>query len=147
MDRAIQYDAQVRRELEHLAKEFDSSEFTRRIPDQIKLVVPPFTDVSCEQYAIGTNGLRHSIAALYPKLDSLKVGDIALYWDEDRGTVHVGRIQEDGSVESKWGNGGPVLKHPIDMVPSSYGSHVFFRRIPEEELHELEGKSLSDLIS
>ena len=30
MDRAIQYDAQVRRELEHLVKDSDSSEFTRR---------------------------------------------------------------------------------------------------------------------
>ena len=147
MDRAIQYDAQVRRELEHLVKDSDSSEFTRRISEPIKLVEPPFTDVSCEQYAIGTNGLRHSIAALYPKLDSLKAGDIALYWDEGSGTVHVGRVQEDGSVVSKWGNGGPVLKHPIDMVRSSYGSHVFFRRIPEEELHALEGKDLSDLIS
>lgn len=114
MDRAIQYDAQVRRELGYLAKEFDSPEFTRRIPELIKLVKPPFTDVSCEQYAIGTNGLRHSIAALYPKLDSLKAGDIALYWDEDRGTVHIGRIQEDCSVESKWGNGGPVL---MDCTP------------------------------
>ena len=147
MDRAIQYDAQVRKKLHYLAREFDSGEFTRRIPEPISLVEPPFSGVSCEQYAIGTNGLRHSIAALYPKLDSLKAGDIALYWDEDRGTVHVGRLQEDGSVVSKWGNGGPVLKHPIDMVPSCYGSHVFFRRIPEQELYDLKGKNLSDLIS
>jgi hypothetical protein len=146
MDRAIEYDAQVRRQLDYLAKELDPSEFTKRIPRPIKVVEPPFPDVGCEQYVIGTNGFRHSIAAIYPKLDSLRAGDIALYWDEDRGTVHVGRIQEDGSVVSKWGDGGPVLRHPVAMVPSSYGSWVFFRRIPEEELCNLKGKDISDLI-
>ena len=147
MDRAIKYDAQVRNQLDYLANELGTTEFIKRIPEPIRVVEPPFPHVSCEQYAIGTNGLRHSIAAIYPKLDSLLAGDIALYWDEDRGTVHVGRMQEDGSVVSKWGNGGPVLRHPLDMVPSSYGSYVFFRRIPEEELHDLKGKGLSDLIS
>jgi len=147
MDRAIQCDAKVRKQLDYLARESDSGEFTRRIPEPISLVEPPSPDVSCEQYALGTNGFRHSIAAIYPKLDSLKEGDIVLYWEEDRGTVHVGRMHEDGSVISKWGNGGPVLKHPIDMVPTSYGEWVFFRRIPEQELHDLKGKDISDLIS
>lgn len=147
MDRAIEYDSRVRRELEYLVSELDPVEFTKRLPEGIKVVEPPFHDVSCEQYAISTDGFRHSIAALYPKLGSLEAGDLALYYDEERGTVHVGRIQEDGSVVSKWGNCGPVLKHPIDMVPSSYGSWIFFRRIPEKDLRDLRGKSIVDMIS
>lgn len=145
MDRGIS-NSRLRVELEALT-ELDSQRFIENLPAGIVLVRPVFSGVDCEGYAIGTKGFRHSIAALYPRLDSLQKGDIVLYYREDRGTVHVGRLQEDGMVESKWGRSGPVLRHPIDMVPLSYGDRVFFRRISEEELNDLKGKSLFDLIS
>jgi len=146
MDREIQYDAKAREELQRLALELAPTEFIKRLPEGIELVEPPFPGVSCEEYAVGTTGFRHCIAALYPKLDELAAGDFALYYDDDHGTVHVGRIQEDGLVVSKWGNDGPVLRHPVDMVPEDYGWFVFFRRIPEEKLQQLKGKSIRDLI-
>jgi len=143
MDRPIKND-KVREELEYLARDLDPEEFLSKLPKEITLIEPSFPNVSCEQYVIGTSGFRHSIIAMYPKLDSLKAGDLALYDNEDL-TVHIGRIQEDGYVISKWGTGGPVLKHPVDMVPISYGCCVFFRRISEEKLNEMKGKDILQL--
>jgi|SRR3989344_5697990 len=38
---------------------------------------------------------------------------------------HVGMVNEDGTVISKWGN-GHVFKHPIMCVPCNYGEPEFF---------------------
>jgi len=54
MGRKIQCDVWVREKLDYLAGRFRPSEFSGMVPEPIELVKPPFSNVSCEQYAIGT---------------------------------------------------------------------------------------------
>lgn len=139
MDRDIK-DSKRREELSILTAELSAQEFVNNLPDYLKLIEFPQGNISCENYAIETDGARYSLSAKYPKLKELKEGDLALYYAYEGGTVHVGRIQSDGSVTSKWGNNGAVLKHKIDDVPYEYGYYVFFRRVPDEDLQKMKNQ-------
>jgi len=73
--------------------------------------------------------------------DELKEGDVVVYKNNPRDIAdHVGivayflqsQIQSTVFVISKWGD-GPEYLHPIEDVPSHYGSHREFwtdRRLP-----------------
>jgi hypothetical protein len=53
--------------------------------------------------------------------------------DETGQFSHFGIYLGSGKVISKWGN-GPIVKHPLEIVPSTFGSRVYFLRKtrPEE---------------
>jgi hypothetical protein len=53
--------------------------------------------------------------------------DIVLYFGEDEKLKHIGIINEQNIVKSKWGI-GPVFSHTIADVPASYGNTVLFLR-------------------
>lgn len=40
---------------------------------------------------------------------------------------HFGVVEPEGDIVSKF-NQGPVVRHPIDMVPKSFGTHAYFLR-------------------
>ena len=37
---------------------------------------------------------------------------------------HVGMVLENGLIRSKWGQGGHVFEHPVDVVPTIYGNQA-----------------------
>jgi hypothetical protein len=71
----------------------------------------------------------------YQIVDKPTAGDIAAYTHappdfikEDRGKFyHFGVVEPDGRILSKFTQ-GPVVKHPVDTVPVSYGRAVYFMR-------------------
>lgn len=54
------------------------------------------------------------------KIEEKSYGTIILY-RQDNELIHMGRVQVDGNVVSKWGVKGHLWRHRIDEVPSSYG--------------------------
>ncbi len=92
----------------------------------------------CVDYAVGAHQRNCKGAGclnLYPEAIKPQEGNIILYHvkhsrngDKNR-IVHAGICQEDGTIISKWGKGGPIFNHPVDYVPLGYGNYVTFRRI------------------
>lgn len=62
---------------------------------------------------------------------------------EGMNTVHYGLMRGD-IVRSKWGNNSPILEHPIEQVPTSFGLYVEFcpRKKALETLHALQQISM-----
>lgn len=56
--------------------------------------------------------------------------DLVLYMSDNNEEInHLGRFNEQGLVESKWGvNGKHIFEHSIFDVPANYGTHVIFMR-------------------
>ncbi len=75
---------------------------------------------------------------LYSPIDSPKKGDYVTYWlSRRRDFSHIGVLQEDGRVISKWAEGS-VFNHPIEEVPLGYGNRAyFFEFIPPQKLTEI----------
>jgi len=138
-------ESEFRRELEE--KTQSMPKLLKHLPSGVELVTPPYQGQNCETYALGTSGIRNVLSGLYADISNPQEGDIVLYHSEENGVVHVGIYQKDGTVMSKWGNMGPVLRHPVDHVPSSYGDTVMFRRIPKKDLEDMRGKDVFDFIS
>lgn len=89
----------------------------------------------CREYVFGHDAKKFiqtlESGVLPPSLmevegDDLRRGDLALYYDRGH-FMHVGLIQPDGRIVSKWGSGA-ILIHPVDIVPSRYGDEVRFYR-------------------
>ena len=133
----IKRNIEERKRLDELAEENGITKFVDYLPPEIILIEPPTPDKDCEEYALGTVGIRNYLPYLFQEIDKPQEGDIVLYKNPGEGIVHIGRYQKDGSVISKWNTDGPVLKHPLDLVPLSYGTTVIFQRIPESKLEML----------
>ncbi len=127
----------IREKIDEAIETLGPSEVIKGLPEEIALVEPAHSGCSCERYALGTNGLLDFLSGIFPNIDDPKAGDMILYYREGRGCVHIGILQEDGTVTSKWGKSGPVLNHPWDHVPNRYGDAVIYRRISQETVKEL----------
>jgi len=46
---------------------------------------------------------------------------------------HIGIVQKDGKIVSKWGDDGPIVRHPLWAIPECYGNRVRFSRMPSRE--------------
>ena len=111
--------------------ELSLDEFINQLPYGVTLVDFPYYEKSCESYALGNNGkLKDEIFDHFCRVNEgkEKEGDIVVYTDHFGDVQHVGIYEKDGMVISKWGETGPVLKHPVGLVPKSYGEIVFFLR-------------------
>lgn len=133
----IDVNAEIRKQIDDVVSRFGPHGFIDHLPPEITLVQSANDIADCEKYGIGTAGWRHLLLGMFPDVETPIERDTVLYYSEAYGVNHVGRYQKDGKVISKWGTGGPVLKHPIDFVPTIYGDTVFFRRISSEDLQSL----------
>ena len=114
----------------------------RNLPDSVVAIGPSTPEYQCNDYALGSL----SILAIddYPLRngDTPKAGDIVVYESslpvEDFRPTHVGVLQEDGTVISKWGS-LPLMKHEKGAVIEEYidqdALRIKFARIPSGLLH------------
>jgi len=134
--------AEVRESIDKVMEEFDAVGFVDHLPKEITLVEPAYDNCDCEDYALGTRGgFMRLLPFLFPEIVDPKTGDRVLYCNGC--PEHMGTLQEDETVTSKWGEGGPVLNHPLDYVPNAYGETVIFRRISQEDVQRLMNGELS----
>ncbi|CAA7626199.1 hypothetical protein [Magnetospirillum sp. UT-4] len=61
------------------------------------------------------------------RLDSAGPGALAVYLDEARAVVHVGRATADGSVDSEW-RPGLAFRHGLFDLPRRFGEMVHWYR-------------------
>ena len=107
------------------------------LPDCITLLEEAHEGRNCEEFALGRKGIMSLLSIEFPSIDDPQAGDIVLYYNQRDGYVHIGVLQEDGTVTSKWGKGGPVLNHPWDHVPTRYGETITYRRVSKEDVKDL----------
>ena len=106
-------------------------EFFANLPPELEPVVPPSPDIDCIMYALGTKEhLGNDVYDMCEEVEQGKEqpGDFVAYASMHGDIRHFGIYLGDNMVLSKWGAGGPVLRHPIDQVPSPWGLYVEFLR-------------------
>ncbi|MBM2821219.1 MAG: hypothetical protein HW405_979 [Candidatus Berkelbacteria bacterium] len=150
----------VRVQIDKVSNRVDRQGWRRieNLPCEISILTPPekgygvFRDDNagetmytaghdCEDYIFHKNGIMAWLPDKLPEITDPKKGDIVFYFSEGKygkSVNHVGKYDGDGHVISKWGEGGPVLKHPIHFVPTLYGDAVLFRRISEGQIEEFQ---------
>ena len=84
--------------------------------------------LSCSEYVLGCLAHRAGFPDSFRTVQNPRKGDLVLYTDVEGTLLHLGKYLGGNRVESKWGPGGSVFAHPIDMVPSSWGNKVLFYR-------------------
>jgi len=90
----------------------------------------------CGVYAFGPLGPDWARMATeimsWDEVVTPEAGDFVLYLKtpDSIGFEHVGILQENNSVRSKWGQFGDVYEHPLFGVPLEYGNFVKFVREP-----------------
>jgi hypothetical protein len=95
----------------------------------------------CEDFILHKNGVIDSLLDSFPEVDDPEKGDIVLYVlisKYGKSVQHIGKYDESGCVISRWGEGGPVLRHPALFVPTDFGNSVLFRRISEKAIREFQ---------
>jgi hypothetical protein len=126
----------IRKEMQIRVDEESAENFSRNLPEDIELVEPPSKKTDCEMYV---TGLEESYGILLfdgcdrVAWDEELPGDIVLYMEDSNGTLtreHAGFYEGDNIVRSKWGRDGPVLRHPLEVVPLSFGSIALFLKKP-----------------
>lgn len=115
-----------------------NKDWAYHLPREISVLISPDLrklNEDCERFAINSITLDEHASFRhindFSNVHDPKEGDLVIYMDNRSPLYkakHVGIYQKDGSVISKWGWGGPVLKHPIFFVPTSYGNSIIFSR-------------------
>lgn len=88
----------------------------------------------CVSYAIGDAGLEDIIPGILEHNGNPEAGDLIIYghgFTRNRALrrpTHTGVWQEDGTVVSKWGDNGPVMKHEWNKVIPDFGKYAFFSK-------------------
>jgi len=140
--------SKIRKKLDKaLFDSYTPDEFCERISERscgrfITIVKNPYNKQECRDYTgQGSFEFYRDFEKAFEHVDAgdEQIGDIVLYTYGDNPYIpeHVGIHLGEWWVVSKWGEGGPVLVHPLDHIPSKWGDKVhFFRRenpfIPEE---------------
>jgi len=93
----------------------------------VELVEYIVGDLHCHAYAVG-NGVKDSdlVPGILEHDGNPNAGDLIMYGSSINRPLHIGIWQEDGTVISKWGDIGPVMKHEWDLVIPDYGNRAFF---------------------
>jgi len=135
----------TRNELEILLKnpDFLSEErymlsIPKKYKEDLRIKDHPDNKCHCFCYTLKSKSAnKHSILNLIGNTELIKkikpgniiANDIVLYFSKNiREPLHIGRIIDKNLVESKW-NLGPVLEHPIWLVPTSFGDREEYYRI------------------
>jgi hypothetical protein len=125
----IKLDKAIRENLDRIAFEYGAENFAYHLPKDIEIINPSIKDCDCEEWALGTFRIKEYLPDFFREVPAEEANFI-LYLSGKEGVMHIGIIQ-DGSVFSKWGINGPVLKHPRELVPSHYGNYMLFQYIPD----------------
>lgn len=99
----------------------------KSLPPECEVLQPPTFGTDCEYYVFGEKNVLGRFARSSPVILKPEPQDVVVYADGDR-IKHVGVLTEEYKVVSKWGMWGPVMRHPLELVPESYGDGVCFRR-------------------
>lgn len=122
----------LRAELEILVSGKSPREFYRLLPAAIGRAEPPRKGRGGAAYAFSAEGYKDDCAIFsnfVPVNKSFsRPGDIVAYFGRDAQLAHAGIYEGDGTIRSKWGENGPVLRHLVEMVPLSYGVTYSFLR-------------------
>lgn len=78
---------------------------------------------------------------LLKKLGAPTEGGIIVYRTQNGSISHVGLIENEITVVSKW-SWGPLLRHDIFAVPDSYGDTVEFYSLSQEAVDYVLAKRL-----
>ena len=137
--RAIEKNSEIRIEIDEIISKNEAKEQINPLHDlsrgRITLIKEPdFNKEDCADYVLGTEREGLSVKEFLEKIakevkNPLK-GDIIAYRYSycEKWTPHIGIYQEEGSIMSKWGPGGPIFLHPEDHVPTIYGDRIKFYR-------------------
>ena len=85
-------------------------------------------NIDCTRFAIGDTKVADLVPGVLQHDGKPEAGDIIIYGHGLKYPTHVGIWQEDGTVESKWGDYGPVMKHKWDHGVPGFGKYVFFSK-------------------
>ncbi len=86
----------------------------------------------CTDYAIGNSRIQDLIPGILEHDGNPKQGDIIIYGHNINHPTHMGICQEDGTIKSKWGNNGPIMKHRWNQILPDYGKYAFFSTFKEK---------------
>jgi len=86
----------------------------------------PNEEIDCVDYVIEKNKLEELIQGILEHKGEPKQGEIIIYGHNLRRPTHIGVWQEDGTVISKWGDEGPVIKHEWNKIIPDFGNYAFF---------------------
>lgn len=106
-------------------------------------------DMSCFEFIFGDN-TQHNLERLILEgtLCWHEPGAVAYYFNRGHRKLklrHVGLVLPTGDVLSKWGVGGPVIKHHPDFVLSPYGRIRGYYKDPSNQVIERVRKVVPDL--
>ncbi|MBN1896131.1 MAG: hypothetical protein JW789_00200 [Candidatus Aenigmarchaeota archaeon] len=109
----------------------------RNLPDSVAAIGPSTPGYQCNDYALGSLSILAIDEYALKEGDTPKAGDIVVYESslplENFRPTHVGVLQEDGTVISKWGS-LPLMKHEKSAVVEEYidtdSPMISFARIP-----------------
>ncbi len=125
----------LRKSLERLVRPIvraqDISLVLNDLPVECEVIEPPTMGTDCEFYVFHKKGVVGKFARNSPVILKPELEDVVIYASDDL-IKHVGVMSENEQVISKWGMFGPVIRHPLEMVPASYGDGVCFRRREKE---------------
>lgn len=92
-------------------------------------------DEDCHKYLFGSSitgeEVLQDLRGCGTPLSRPEAGALIYYSGADGCANHVAFATDDKSAISKWGPDSHVYKHPIVVVPTSYGENISIYRIPE----------------
>ncbi len=90
---------------------------------------------ACTDYIIGhgvdAQAFHDDMLANFTETEKPTPGAYALYTQFGLIPKHIGRVTDNGTVISKWGQGGHVYEHKPLMVPLSYGDTITYYSSPK----------------
>lgn len=88
------------------------------------------SEIDCLTYVIGNERLESLIPYIQAHNGTPCAGDIIIYGYDIQFPKHAGIWQKDGTVVSKWGNEGPIIKHDWNKILLDYGNKALFAKQP-----------------
>ncbi|KHO54615.1 MAG: hypothetical protein QT10_C0014G0013 [archaeon GW2011_AR19] len=82
--------------------------------------------IDCVKYAIGDATIQELIPGILEHTGNPEPGDTIIYGHSINQPEHMGVYQKDGTVISKWGDNGPLIKHKLEKIHIDFGKYFFF---------------------
>ena len=107
-----------------------SHEGVREYLDKIKGIeyLGRTNGIDCMNYTIGDATPKELVQGILEHNGNPEAGDIIIYGHSLNYPSHIGVYQEDGTIKSKWGDNGPIMKHKWNQILPDYGKYAFFSK-------------------
>lgn len=125
-----------------------------QIPSELEIIAPPPAEeqnYNCFVYVLGLQkderflgnagwDFTHNLDVIFDEMitqkilekdENLEAGNLIVYRADSGKISHVGLMEDESTVISKW-SWGPLLRHKIFDVPDHYGDTVEFYKISEK---------------